>query len=179
MPKSSWGAKKHILLFWKFFVLGQKRYFVEKIPILGEGGGVFPRGNFSHLIPFLILKASLTAANTCIDALDWLVVISSSPPSDTSLSCIGGCLWKQWCFQYFSYNKMTSVWWKPLFSKKWINVDRSFCNFEAIFDHETSMHTYVHTICVLYISNFSICGVISEFSTFVIYRKKNSMAQGI
>ena len=67
---------------------------------------------------------------------------------------------------------MTSVWWKPLFSKKWINVDRSFCNFEAIFDHETSMHTYVHTICVLYISNFSICGVISEFSTFVIYRKK-------
>ena len=59
MPKSSWGAKKHILLFWKIFVLGQKRYFVEKIPILGEGGGVFPRGNFSHIIPFLVLKTSL------------------------------------------------------------------------------------------------------------------------
>ena len=84
---------KHSLLFFLIFslwdIFRKKRYFVEKIPILGEGG-VCPRGNFSHLIPFLILKASLTAANTCIDALDWLVVTSSSPPSDTSLSCMGG-----------------------------------------------------------------------------------------
>ena len=49
---------KHSLLFFLFFHFGtsseKKRYFVEKIPILGEGGGVFPRGNFSHVIPFFL-----------------------------------------------------------------------------------------------------------------------------
>ena len=47
---------KHILLFLKKICFGtsseKKRYFVEKIPILGEGGGVCPRGNYSHIIPF-------------------------------------------------------------------------------------------------------------------------------
>ena len=64
---------KHSLLFFYFFHFGTSS---EKNSISSKK---FPRGNFSHLIPFLILKASLTAANTCIDALDWLVVISSSP----------------------------------------------------------------------------------------------------
>ena len=35
-------------MFWDIF--RKKRYFVEKFPYWG--GGVFPRGNFSHIIPF-------------------------------------------------------------------------------------------------------------------------------
>ena len=39
--------------FWDIF--RKKRHFVEKIPIRGEGeGGVCPRGNYSHIIPFFV-----------------------------------------------------------------------------------------------------------------------------
>ena len=48
MPKSSWGAKKHILLFWIFFVLGhlQKKNGIssKKFPYWGRG-----EGGSSHL----------------------------------------------------------------------------------------------------------------------------------
>ena len=48
---------KNIFYYFEIFCFGtsseKKRYFVEKIPILGEGG-VFPRGNFSHIIPFFV-----------------------------------------------------------------------------------------------------------------------------
>ena len=49
---------KHSLQFLKKFHLRKKRYFVEKIPILGEGG-VCPRGNYSHIIP----KSSKSSQN--------------------------------------------------------------------------------------------------------------------
>ena len=60
---------KNIFYYFKFLsfwdIFRKKRYFVEKIPILGEGGGggVCPRGNFSHIIPFLFLKASLSSSS--------------------------------------------------------------------------------------------------------------------
>ena len=79
MPKSSWGAKKHILLFWNFFVLGhlqkKKRHFVEKIPILGEGGGgglptweLFPHNTVfgSEDVPYPLMRELETLQ------IDWL-----------------------------------------------------------------------------------------------------------
>ena len=47
-----------IFLFWDIF--RKKTAFRRKNSHTGGGGGVFPRGNFSHIIPFLVLKTSLT-----------------------------------------------------------------------------------------------------------------------
>ena len=53
---SSWGAKKHILLYFKFFylVISSEKNGIssKKFPNWGGGGGVCPLGNFPHLIPF-------------------------------------------------------------------------------------------------------------------------------
>ena len=85
MPKSSWGAKKHILLFWNFFVLGhlqKKTAFCRKNSHTGGGGGVFPRGNYSHIIPFFVSEDVPKLNQIRIHIIDEPV----SPPFEPTLT---------------------------------------------------------------------------------------------